>query len=129
MKRFVALLCVLMMSMAIICTAQAGSHTCHWVLQNTGVEVYRSIDSYKHILSVEQIAVCTICGATNGRSYAPKIGASEVPHITNGLYVYNVHRAGTMIHVFYQQCNRCNAYCYPAETECSGANGYHVQHP
>lgn len=130
MKRFVALICVLMMSMTFVCTAHAEvSHTCSWVLQNTGVEVYRSVSSYKHILSVEQIAVCTTCGATNGTSYAPKLGASEVPHITNGEYVYNIHRAGTQVHVFYQKCNYCYAYCFPAEAACSGANGAHVQSP
>ncbi len=130
MKRFVALICVLMMSMSFVCTAHAEvSHTCSWVLQNTGAEVYRSLGSDTHILSVEQISVCTVCGATNGLSYAPKIGAYAVPHLTNGQYVYNAHLPGTQVHVFYQKCTRCYVYCYPENAACSGANGAHVQSP
>lgn len=128
MKRFVALICVLMMSMTFVCTAHAEvSHTCSWVLQNTGHTEYRSCNETYHKLAIEQISVCTVCGKTNGISYA--LIGEELRHSSGGTYVFNAHLQGEDLHVFYMQCRICNGKCFPKKVPCSGANGAHVQSP
>lgn len=128
MKRSVAFMCVLVMCMGILCTAYAvAAHTCEWKLQNTGHTEYRSYNENSHKYAVEQIAVCKICGKTNGLSYA--LIGDELAHRPGDKYVIDAHLKEENMHIFYKLCTVCNGRCAPVKLPCSGANGAHIESP
>lgn len=125
MKRFVALILVLAISMSLTSAALADSHTCDWYLQSIGIE-YRDITDQTHSVYTKQIALCRICGAMNGYSYALEYTER---HQTNDTYVADAHSSSADKHIFYERCNICSSLCYALYVSCSGANGIHVSYP
>ena len=112
----------------------ASGHTCKYHLHIANPGCYRYADEEHDILSVEFIAVCDICGKTNGLSYAPQfrmygpysdeeyLAEIEKKLSDHEWVVDDRHIEGTDLHEFTRVCTKCRTRWVPVEVNCPGGD-------